>query len=130
MFYEENYVVPQDVKITFPSQKRNLILLFAESFEATYAKTPNHNYFGTDLIPNLHKLANENISFSDNEYLGGSYEIDGTQWTQAGLFAQTCGAPIQLPISDPNWFHPKDGFYPKAYCLYDILQEQGYNLVS
>ena len=129
-FYEENYVVPQDVKITFPNKKHNLILLFAESFEATYAKTPNHNYFGADLIPNMHKLARENISFSDNEYLGGSYEIDGTQWTQAGLFAQICGAPIQLPINDPNWFHPKEGFYPKAWCLYDILAQQGYNLVS
>lgn len=129
-FYEENYIIPQDVKINFPNKKHNLILLFAESFEATYAKTPNHNYFGDDLIPNIHKLANDNISFSDNNYIGGSYEIDGTQWTQAGLFAQTCGAPIQLPINDPNWFHPKEGFYPKAWCLYDILKEQGYNLVS
>lgn len=129
-FYEENYVIPQDTKITFPIKKPNLILLFAESFETTYGKTPNRNYFGADLIPNIHKLANENISFSDNEFLGGAFEIDGTQWTQAGLFAQTCGAPIQLPINDPNWFHPKEGFFPKAWCLYDILEQQGYNLVS
>lgn len=125
-FYEENYVIPQNVKITFPKHKRNLILIFAESIEATYAKTPKHNYFKYDLLPNLHKLAQENINFSDNEYLGGSYEIDGTQWTQAGLFAQTCGAPIQLPINDPNWFHPKNGFFPKAWCLYDILKQEGY----
>lgn len=129
-FYEENYIIPQDAKITFPIQKRNLILIFAESMEATYAVTPKHNYFGADLIEELHKLAKENISFSDNEYIGGSYQIDGTQWTQAGLFAQTCGAPIQLPINDPNWFHPKEGFFPKAWCLYDILKEQGYNLTS
>ena len=42
------------------------------------------------------------------------------------MFAQTCGAPIQLPINDPNWFHPKEGFFPKAWCLYDILRGQGY----
>ena len=125
-FYEENYVIPQQTKITFPAHKRNLILIFAESIEATYAKTPLHDYFKADLIPGLHKLAKNNIHFSDNEYLGGSYEIDGTQWTQAGLFAQTCGAPIQLPINDPNWFHPKEGFFPKAWCLYDILRGQGY----
>ncbi len=125
-FYEENYVIPQEVKISFPAKKRNLILIFGESIEATYAQTPEHNYFGNDLIPELHALAKSNIHFSDNAYLGGSYEIDGTQWTQAGLFAQTCGAPIQLPINDPNWFHPKDGFYPKAWCLYDILKAQGY----
>ena len=129
-FYEENYVKPQDTNIVFPKQKRNLILIFAESMEATYAVTPKHNYFGADLISGLHKLANENISFSDNEYIGGAHPIDGTQWTQAGLFAQTCGAPIQLPINDPNWFHPKEGFFPKAWCLYDILKEQGYNLTA
>lgn len=125
-FYEENYIIPQQTKITFPKNKPNLILIFAESIEATYASTPKHNYFNADLIPGLHQLAKENISFSDNEYLGGSYQIDGTQWTQAGLFAQTCGAPIQLPINDPNWFHPKNGFFPNAWCLYDILQHEGY----
>lgn len=127
-FYEQNYVIPQQTKITFPTHKRNLILIFAESIEATYAQTPLHNYFKADLIPGMHRLAEENINFSDNKYLGGAYPIDGTQWTQAGLFAQTCGAPIQLPINDPNWFHPKEGFFPKAWCLYDILKEQGYGL--
>ena len=129
-FYEEHYIIPQDVKITFPNHKRNLILIFAESIEATYAQTPFHKYFQDDLIPGLHQLANENINFSDNDYLGGSYQIDGTQWTQAGLFAQTCGAPIQLPINDPNWFHPKEGFFPKAWCLYDILEKEGYAMSS
>ena len=94
--------------------------------EATYAKTPNHDYFSADLIPELHDLAKKYIHFSDNQYLGGSYTIDGTQWTQAGLFAQTCGAPIQLPINDANFFHPKESFFPNAWCLYDILRQQGY----
>ncbi|MBR4106259.1 MAG: sulfatase-like hydrolase/transferase [Alphaproteobacteria bacterium] len=125
-FYEQYYVMPQHTKITFPKHKRNLVLLFMESMEATYAKTPKHNYFDADLIPELHYLAKQNINFSDNEYIGGSYPIDGTQWTQAGLFAQTCGAPIQLPIDDANFFHPKESFYPNAWCLYDILRQQGY----
>ena len=128
-FYEQNYVMPQHTKITFPKHKRNLVLIFMESMEATYAKTPKHNYFDDDLIPELHHLAKQNINFSDNEYLGGSYQIDGTQWTQAGLFAQTCGAPIELPINDANFFHPKESFYPNAWCLYDILRQQGYEEV-
>ena len=127
-FYEKNYVIPQDIKITFPATKKNLILIFAESMEATYAKTAAHDYFGADLIPGLHQFADENINFSDNDFVGGAYPIDGTQWTQAGLFAQTCGAPIQLPINDPNWFHPAEGFFPNAWCLYDILKEEGYHL--
>ena len=125
-FYEENYVMPQEAKISFPKDKKNLILIFAESLEATFAKTPEHDYFGEDLIPGLHQLADKNINFSHSAHLGGAYPIDGTQWTQAGLFAQTCGAPIELPINDPNWFHPKEGFFPKAWCLYDILREQSY----
>lgn len=129
-FYEQNYVVPQHAKITFPKHKRNLILLFMESMEATYAKTPHHDYFDADLIPELHHLAKQNINFSDNEYIGGSTPIDGTQWTQAGLFAQTCGAPIQLPINDANFFHPKNSFYPNAWCLYDILRQKGYEEVT
>ncbi|MBR1755975.1 MAG: LTA synthase family protein [Alphaproteobacteria bacterium] len=125
-FYEQYYVLPQNAEVSFPHQKRNLILIFMESMEATFAQTPEHNYYQDDLIPQLHKLAQENISFSDSQYLGGEFPIDGTQWTQAGLFAKTCGAPIQLPIREVNLIRPKGEFYPNAWCLYDILRTQGY----
>ncbi|MBR3501724.1 MAG: LTA synthase family protein [Alphaproteobacteria bacterium] len=126
-FYEKNYVFPQNTKITFPENKKNLIIIFLESMESTFAQTPRHNYFQADLIPELHNLAKQNIHFSDSEYLGGEYPIDGTQWTQAALFAKTCGAPIQLPIKEVYLISPKGEFYPNAWCLYDILAEQGYN---
>ena len=126
-FYEKNYVLPQKTQIIFPNAKRNLVIIFMESIESTFAQTPKHNYFKADLIPELHKLANENINFSENEYIGGATPIDGTQWTQAGLFAKTCGAPIQLPIREANFFQPKTDFYPNAFCIYDILRLQGYN---
>lgn len=125
-FYEQYYVIPQQTQIEFPTQKRNLILIFMESIESTFAQTPLHDYYHADLIPELHKLADNNINFSNSEYLGGAYPIDGTQWTQAGLFAQTCGAPIQMPIKEVNLIHPKHEFYPNAWCLYDILRQQGY----
>ena len=127
-FYEEHYVYPQNANITPPLVKKNLILIFAESMESTYAKTSEHDYFGTNLIPSLSALAKEGINFSDSQDLGGAFPVDGTQWTQAGLLAQTCGIPIELPIQDSNFFHPKGDFFPKAYCLYDILKADGYNL--
>lgn len=34
---EDNYVDPDRVNITFPEQKRNLIYLYLESMESTYA---------------------------------------------------------------------------------------------
>ena len=126
-FYEQYYVMPQNAEVSFPHKKRNLILIFMESMEATFAQTPEHNYYQDDLIPQLHKLAQENISFSDSQYLGGEFPIDGTQWTQAGLVAKTCGAPIQLPIKEVNLIRPKGEFYPNAWCLYDVLAEEGYN---
>ena len=125
-FYELFYSSPEEAKIAFPKNKKNLILIFAESMEATYAQSPSHNYFGKNLIPELSNLANKYINFSHDSYIGGSFQIDGTQWTQAGLFSQTCGVPIQLPINNANWFHPANGFFPKAYCLYDILKKEGY----
>ncbi len=126
-FYEQNYVFPQNTQITFPENKKNLIIIFMESMESTFAQTPRHNYYHADLIPELHNLAKQNIHFSDSEYLGGEYAIDGTQWTQAALFAKTCGAPIQLPIREVYLISPKGEFYPNAWCLYDILAEHGYN---
>ena len=126
-FYEQYYVVPQQTQIDFPQQPRNLVIIFMESIESTFAQTPEHDYFNTDLIPELHALADQNINFSNSAYLGGSTPIDGTQWTQAGLFAQTCGVPIQLPMREANFFQPKSDFYPNAWCLYDILRQQGYN---
>lgn len=126
-FYETNYVIPQKTQITFPDKPRNLVIVFMESIETTFAKTNTHNYFGEDLIPELHALAKQNINFSDTADLGGVHLVDGTQWTQAALFAKTCGAPIQLPIREANFFNPKYDFYPNAWCLYDILKEQNYN---
>ena len=125
-FYEENYVKPEEAKLTFPKEKRNLILIFMESMESSFAKTKTHDYFNADLISELHAIAKENTNFSHETEIGGAHPIDGTQWTQAGLLAQTCGIPIQLPISKPNWFHPRNGFFPKAYCLYDVLKQAGY----
>ena len=126
-FYEQNYVIPQKTHIAFQNTPRNLIIIFMESIESTFAKTDFQNYFGEDLIPHLHLLANQNINFSDTNDLGGAYLVDGTQWTQAALFAKTCGAPIQLPIREANFFNPKYDFYPNAWCLYDILRQQNYN---
>jgi len=125
-FYESFYVKPENAELTFPTKRKNLILIFAESFESSYAQTPSHNYFGKNLIPGLTNLANQHTNFSHDTDIGGSFQIDGTQWTQAGLFAQTCGVPIQLPITNANWFHPANGFFPKAHCLYDILKKDGY----
>ena len=36
-FYEKEYVNPAKVKMTFPKEKKNLIYIFMESMESSYA---------------------------------------------------------------------------------------------
>lgn len=122
-FYEQHYVDANNTIIKSPINKRNLILIFAESMESTYA---NNEYFGDNLIPELHQLAQDNISFSHTNDFGGFYTINGAKYTQASLISQLCAIPLKLPI-DVKRFRPKNGFLPGATCLFDILDKDGYN---
>ena len=123
-FYETHYIEPQDVNIISPENKPNLILIFAESMEATYA---NKEYNGDNLIPELTKLAKDNINFSHNDGLGGFQNLKVAGYTQASLISQLCAIPLRLPI-DSSRYRPKNGFLPGATCLYDVLAKDNYNL--
>jgi len=122
-FYEENYVDSHHVAIKAPETKRNLIMIFAESMESTYA---NKEYFGDDLMPELHKYAEDNIHFSHNEGLGGFQNINGARYTQASMISQLCAIPLRLPVRAKR-YRPENGFLPGALCLSDILKKDGYN---
>ncbi len=121
-FYEKYYNDPREVEILSPAKKRNLVLVFLESAEATFLRKE----YGAAFMPELKKLALDNLNFSHDGDIGGAMQVDGAQWTQAGLVAQTCGIPLHLPITNHNKFLPKHGYLPKAWCLFDILKEQGY----
>lgn len=120
--YEKNYADTQSVKITPPAQKRNLIMIFAESMDVSYA---NPDYFGVNLIPELQEIAQNNISFSHTEGFGGFSNIIGANYTQASLVSQLCAVPLKLPF-DARRYHPTNGFLPGATCLPDILAKEGY----
>ncbi len=125
-FYEKYYRAPQEVELKAPAKKRNLVLIFLESAEATFLRKEYRKKFKVAFMPELHDLAAHNLNFSNDEDIGGSMQVDGAQWTQAGLVAQTCGVPLHLPITNHNKFLPKHGYLPKAWCLFDILDNQGY----
>ena len=63
-FYEKEYVNPAKVKMTFPKEKKNLIYIFMESMESSYADKEDGGTMDDNYIPNLTKLAKENINFS------------------------------------------------------------------
>jgi len=123
-FYEENYVDPKTAKITFPSKKRNLIHIFVESFEYTYASTENGGIEEENLIPNMVNYSKEYVSFTNSEGRG-FLNSRSTGWTIAGMFAQTSGIGLNIP-GNGNDFGKYSKFLPGAYSIGDILDANGY----
>lgn len=126
-FIDDYYVDPAEVEITFPEQKRNLILIFLESMETTYADTENGGAFEENVIPELTKLAQENEDFSGEEdKLNGGYSMPGTTWTIGAMFAHTSGLPLSVSINGNN-MDTQDSFFPSAITLGDVLEREGYS---
>ena len=123
-FIESNYADPQATKLTFPEEKRNLIYIFLESMESTFADTSAGGNVTDNLIPELTELAEQNVSFSlDGKR--GAYCYGGTGWTAASLFAQTSGVIMKVPLNFDNY--ATDGTYmPGITTLGDILADAGY----
>ena len=127
--FEEAYVDPASVTITFPEEKRNLIYIFLESMETTYFAQSNGGAMEKNLIPELYALAQKNVNFSESHGVGGFRAPNGTTWTIGAMVAQTAGVPLKTPPDVEDWQngYGEDGvFLPGLTNLSDILQEQGY----
>ena len=126
-FIDDNYVDPSSVNVTFPEQKRNLIYIFLESMEMTYADKENGGAFKQNVIPELTQLAQENEDFSGkSNKLNGGYSMPGTTWTMGAMFGQTSGLPLNTSI-DANGMNTQNSFFPGITTLGDILQNEGYS---
>lgn len=129
-FIEQNYVDPRTTKITFPEQKRNLIYIYLESMESTFASKGDGGGLDFNCIPELTTLAEENTNFSNSDKLGGGYPAYGGTWTMAGIFSQTSGIPIKNSeqTDDVNATLAEEySFSSQARNLEDILADEGYN---
>lgn len=129
-FIEQNYVDPRTTKITFPEQKRNLIYIYLESMESTFASKGDGGGLDFNCIPELTTLAEENTNFSDSDKLGGGYPAYGGTWTMAGIFSQTSGIPIKNSeqTDDVNaTLAEQSSFSSQARNLEDIFADEGYN---
>ena len=125
-FIDDNYVEAKDVQITFPEEKRNLIYIYLESMETTYASYEEGGAFEEGCIPELVKIAQENEDFSgDSLELNGGYSTPGTTWTMGALFSQTSGIPLNIAI-DGNSMEMQESFFPGISTIGDILEDAGY----
>lgn len=124
--YEDSYVDPRSVSITTSQKPKNLIYIYMESMETTYASPDVGGVQETNLIPNLTRLAQANVSFSSTDSpLGGFYSNVGATWTMAALFSTSSGVHFALPVSESAV--EKMGAYASGLTtLGDILKEAGY----
>ncbi len=125
-FIGAHYVDPKSVQIEFPERKRNLIYLFLESMEMTYADQASGGAFEQNVIPELTQLALENEDFSgaDNTLEGGLV-LPGTGWTVGAMFGQSSGVPLKLPFKGNN-MGDLDTFFPGLTTLGNVLEDAGY----
>lgn len=131
--YEEYYVDSKNVPLVFPTKKRNLIYLFLESMESSYASQEVGGIKSDNLIPNLTNLAlEEGIHFTDKKGLGGMKSLIGAGATASSMVAQTAGIPLiasKGSLSTNEYGSKGIEFLPGVYSLGEVLDEEGYNQV-
>lgn len=128
--YEEHYVEPRTAALEFPEKKRNLVYIYLESMENTLFSKENGGQMGKSIMPELEKLALDNVSFSNRQAgLGGALPATGTTWTVGAMMAQSGGVPLKSSVlgQDHNSMGLYKQFLPGAYTLGDILHTHGYN---
>lgn len=101
------------------SKKNNVIMIYAESLEQRYF---DETIF-PGLVPNLKRIKAQSIDFSNVS------QGVNAGWTIAGMVASQCGYPLvgSYGITGNNLSLFGD-FLPKANCLGDLLEKDGYRL--
>ena len=127
--YDDYYVDGRKISIKFPTQKRNLVIIIAESMETTVLTKENGGCWDYSIVPELEQLAKRNINFSNSNLLGGARSTYGTTFSAAGILAITSGIPlIGANVVEGNMYLGKGNYLPGVYALGDVLKDNGYNL--
>lgn len=127
-FYENYYIDPNSVAITADGKTKNLIHIYLESMENTHSSKEYGGDTDVNYIPNLTKLALENVNFSSSPEgkVGGFLSLPGTGWTMAALLCSTSGVPFAFSIEGNNNMDKREEFAPGLTTLGEILEARGY----
>lgn len=131
-FIKENYVVPKQETITFPEKKQNLIIIQVESLESSFQGINSGGLLDENYIPELTKIAQDNINFSSSNLVGGAIVLPESGWTMAGLIAETAGIPLKSykihkeKDQIGNQYNKHRSFLTQVISLGDILKQAGY----
>lgn len=122
-FFDQEYVDPATVAISFPEKKRNLIYIIMESAESSSQDIQNGGLMEDNLIPEMTQIAKNNISFSQSDLIEGAAVAPLCGWTMAGIFCESTGLPMKsysvMKGSDKK-------FMPGVTSLGDLLETEGY----
>lgn len=114
---DRRYIEPEILAV--PESPPNLLLLYLESIEHTYA---DRERFG-DAYADLDALGARGHVFE------GVRQLDNTGWTMAGMIASQCGTPLMpAGLLHDRQFEPLEHVVPGVDCLGDLLSEHGYRL--
>ena len=99
-----------------------LVLIFAESLEASYARP---EIFGEDLTEHLSGLSTQGLQFTD------MHQVSYTSWTTGALVAAQCGRPMGADDQRHSMLRPfaLDARLENTTCMGDVLLRHGYHPV-
>ncbi|MCQ2053847.1 MAG: LTA synthase family protein [Fibrobacter sp.] len=112
-FIQNNFVHLSLSDVKEKRKKKNLVVVFLESMENSYE----------DFIPEIKKIANEEISFSMDSLMGGGVETIGTSSTVSSTIAKLSGFPML------NYTYSYAQFLSNIPSVYDVLKYFGYKNV-
>lgn len=125
-FFEEHYINPETVNVSFNEEKKNLIYIYLESMETTYADYSNGGQFEKNYIPELTNLAYDNLYFSNTDKLGGANVVAYSGWTIAAMISHTAGVPLKSISNGNEEYENYENFMPGVYSLGEVLEKNGY----
>ena len=123
MSYEEvfkditglDYVDKEDLAVKVPERPKNLVFIILESTEQTFM---NEKVFG-NIASDIKKLTKEGEFYSEIP------EIQGSNWTMAGIHTLMCGSPRLYNIRRNKLFSTVT--VSDLICFSDVLKIAGYN---
>ena len=127
-FIEEHYVDTASTTLRFPAQKRNLIYIWAESMEASFADVETGGMMPRNVIRPLTELCREHAYFSINAGQGGFLPVTTANFTIGGMTTQSSGLPFITPFHAQN-DTPAGPYMPGMMNLGDVLAREGYRNV-
>ena len=109
----------------FPGAEEGVDLYFPGIYRGDAMGKEDGGAFDQNVIPELTEVAEIILVFPIQICWQECLSAFGSTWTMGGMFAQTSGLPLKIPI-DGNAMSNQDLFMPAVTSIGDILAEQGY----